>query len=161
VEGPVKNRIPSDRRRSDGMALLVTVFVLLLVGAVAVAAIHHSGEEFAAGGRTRATMRNLYAADSGIQLALTRISTDPPDLSPLNFSVGPGRSVRSGVRTDASPQPLVPAGFGPPPEGNSINIGAGFSNELFLVTVTASAASGGIAELESKLGRFIAGSGGP
>ncbi len=45
----MKERSPSDLRRSDGMALLVTVFVLLLVGAVAVAAIHHSGEESAAG----------------------------------------------------------------------------------------------------------------
>ena len=133
------------------MALLVTVFVLLLVGAVAVAAIHHSGEESAAGGRTRATMRNLYAADSGIQLALTRIAQSPPTTVPFSVNLQGGHTAQSRARTDATPQPLVQAGYGPPPDGFELGT---YFNELYLVTVTSSSPNGGTAELEAKLSRL-------
>jgi hypothetical protein len=152
----MKNRIPSDRRRSDGMALLVTVFVLLLVGAVAVAAIHHSGEEAAAGGRTRATMRNLYAADSGIQLALTRIAQNPPTTVPFSVNLQGGHNVQSRAREDATPQNLDRVGFGPPPPG--YQLGA-FFNEIYLVNVTSTSPNGASAEIEAKLARLQAGTG--
>ena len=56
----MKTRSPNQRRRTSrireperGMALFITVFVLLLIGAVAVAAINQSREESTAGGRAR------------------------------------------------------------------------------------------------------------
>ena len=151
---------PRGREREDGMALLIAVFVLMLVGGIAIAAINRSGEESTGSGRTRATVRDFYAADAGIELALMRIAADPPDLTAFDVAVGTGRSVRSGARTDATPQPLARAGVGLPPQGYSLNIGSGFSNELFLVRTTSFSPNGGVAELEAKLARFIAGSGG-
>ncbi len=138
----------------QGMALLVTVFVLLLVGTIAVAAIHHSGEESTAGGRARATMRNLYAADSGVQLALVRIAQNPPDTTAFSVNLDGGRNVQSRTRADATPQPLALSGIGPPPEGYAITIGAGYVNELYLVSVTSTAPNSTVSELEAKLARL-------
>jgi hypothetical protein len=163
----MKTRSPSQRRRTSrirepeqGMALFITVFVLLLIGAVAVAAINHSREEATAGGRARATMRTFYSADSGIQLALMHIAQNPPNLNPFNITIDGGRTVQSRTRADATPQPLVRTGFGPPPEGYEINVGSAFFNEIFLVNVTSTAPNGASAELEARLARLQAGSGG-
>ena len=152
----MKERSPSDLRRSDGMALLVTVFVLLLVGAVAVAAIHHSGEESAAGGRTRATMRNLYAADSGIEIALTRLAQNPPNLTAFSEDLQGGRTVESRTHAEVAPVPLSRTGFGPPPEGYELD---SYFNEIYRVNVTATAQNAVSAEVEAKLARLQAGSG--
>ena len=152
----MKNAIPGHSRQNEGMALLVTVFVLLLVGAVAVAAIHDSGEEAAAGGRTRATMRTLYAADSGIELALTRLGQNPPNTNPFNVGMQGGRSVESRRRTDSVPQDVLLTGWGPPPEGYDLG---SYHNELYRVPVTSTAPRGASAEVEGKIARFAAGSG--
>ena len=46
--------------------MIVAVLVLLLLTAIAIAAIEHSGAEFAAGGRSRHIARVFYGADAGL-----------------------------------------------------------------------------------------------
>jgi len=146
-----------DRARS-GFALVTAMVVMMLVSAVVVNLIDYSGTERASSARARAAQKNLYAADSGVQLSLQRIQL-PRDLTAFSYSLSDGTQVESRRRTDGSPQVIATAGLGAPPDGYSINIGGGYVNELFQVNVTASASNNGMAELEAKLGSLQPNSG--
>ncbi len=128
------------RRCEQGVALIITVLMLSLVGAIAIAAIEHSGEELASGGRTRASTRTLHAANAGIEFALNRLAQSPPNTDAFDITLPNGVNVQSRSRDDAGPQPIVSV-----------------ASELFLVNVTATAPDGSTAEIEIKAG---AGSGG-
>jgi hypothetical protein len=148
------------RREEAGIALLVTVFVLLLMGAIAITAIGHSGQEATASATGRVKKRTFHGADAGIQVALRRLAEEPPNQVPFDIDLGGGRTVQSRSRSDATPQPIPRLGVGPPPEGFSINVGSGYINEIFLTNVTASSPNATTVELEAKLGRLSANSGG-
>lgn len=139
------------RNREAGFALVTAVVILVLVSSVVVNLIDYSSQEMQAGGRSRSTAKNLYSADSGIQLSLQRIQL-PRDLTAFSYNMTDGTLVESRSRNDATPQPIETLGPGAPPDGFSINIGGGFVNELFLLNVIALGNSGGVAELEAKLG---------
>jgi hypothetical protein len=132
------------------MALITAVLLLLLISATIVSTIEFSGQEYQAGGRARASSRNLYAADSGIQFGLNRIQA-PRDLDPFSFTLTDGTVVESRARSDSTPQAISADGIGQPPDGMQINIGSGYVNELFELTVTAEATNGATTELETKL----------
>lgn len=148
-----------DRRRERGVTLLVTVVMILLVGILVLTSIGHSGDESAAAARARATARALHAADGGMQLALARVTDEPPNTNPIDITVG-DLSVQSRTRAQATPQALGSLGSGPPPEGYGINTGSGYVSELFLVDITSSGPTGSTAELQSKLYRFSGSAGG-
>ena len=137
---------------------MTAIVILVLVSGVVVNLIDYSSQELQAGGRSRSTMKSLYAADSGIQLTLQRIQL-PRDLTAFSYTMTDGTVVESRARTDASPQAITEADSGPPPDGYSINVGSGFVNELFRTNVTASAMNNGIVELEAKLGSLQPNSG--
>jgi hypothetical protein len=137
-------------RHESGMALITAVLLLLLISATIVSTIEFSGQEYQAGGRARATSRNLYAADSGIQFGLNRIQP-PRDLSAFSFTLTDGTVVESRARSDSSPQDIAADGIGQPPDGMQINVGSGYVNELFELTVTAEANNGATTELQTKL----------
>jgi hypothetical protein len=137
-------------REESGIALVTAVLLLLLVAATAISSIDFSGRELQAGGRARATMRTLYAADAGIQFALQQVQP-PTDLSAFDLDVG-GIEVQSRERDVVGEQDIDEAGVGEPPEGYAINIGSGFINELYDINVTAVGANGSTAELEAKVG---------
>ncbi len=153
------NQAPHGREREQGLALLVTMFILFLIAAIAMTSIRHSGEEAAGSGRTRAAMRALYAADAGIQFAINRIAQSPPQLDAFDITVPGNRQVQSRTRSDAGPLPIAQTGTGAPPEGYSINVGSGYVNELFRVNVTAEGQDLGVAQLEAKMARLTAGGG--
>jgi Tfp pilus assembly protein PilX len=155
----MKERKHVDRSREQGITLLVTVVMILLVGILVLTSIGHSGDESAAGARARATARALHAADGGMQLALARITQDPPNVNPINVTIG-NMSVQSRTRADSAPQSLDSLGSGPPPEGYGINAGSGYVAELFRVDITSLGPTGSTAELQSKLYRFSGASGG-
>jgi len=144
------DRIRSKRRES-GFALVTAVVILVLVSGVVVNLISYSSQELQAGGRLRATLKNLYAADSGVQLSMQRIQL-PRDLSAFSYNLTDGTLVESRGRSDAAAMPIEAVGIGAPPDGYSINVGSGFVNELFLLNVTAQAVNRGVVELETKLG---------
>jgi hypothetical protein len=134
-----------------GFALVTAIVILVLVSGVVVNLIDYSSQELQSGGRSRSTVKNLYAADSGVQLSLQRIQL-PRNLTAFSYNLTDGTLVESRSRSDASAQPIANAGIGAPPDGYSINVGAGFVNELFLLNVTALGVNSGVAELEAKLG---------
>ena len=145
-----RQRRVRDHRRS-GFALVTAVVILVLVSSVVVNLIDYSSQEFQSGGRSRAAAKNLYSADSGVQLSLQRIQL-PRNLNPFTYNMSDGTVVESRKRDDVAPMPIDPAGIGAPPDGFSVNVGAGFVNELFLLNVFSQGVNSGAAELEAKLG---------
>lgn len=158
MDSNVLRREPRSGRGESGFALVTAMVVLLLVSSVVSNLIGYAGEEAHSSARSRASIENLYAADSGIQLSLQRLQL-PRDLTAFSYTLTNATLVESRSRTDGAPQPITPDGIGPPPDGYSINVGGGFLNELFLLNVTATAANNGIAELEAKLGSLQPNSG--
>ncbi len=150
-----------DATAEQGMALLITVMVLLLISAIGVAAINHAGAELSETGRTRATSVTFHGADAGIQLALGHLAQVPADLTPVNLNLGGGLNVQSRTRTETSPKPLTQVGLGPPPDGVELNVGSGVGSvsRLYVVDMTATLANAQV-ELQAKLNRLDVGGGG-
>jgi Tfp pilus assembly protein PilX len=140
-------------REETGIALLITVVLILLFGIMVLTSIAHSGDESAAGARARSTSRALHAADGGMQLALNHVTQEPPNTAPIDITVG-ALNVQSRTRADTTPQALTALGPGGPPEGYGFNTGSGYVSELFRVDITSNGTNGSTAELQSKVYRF-------
>jgi hypothetical protein len=69
-------------------------------------------------------------------------------------------TVQSRARDEGSPQAINSGGIGRPPSGYSINIGAGFVNEVFEVHSTASNPRVPTTELELRVGLLTPNAGG-
>lgn len=148
-----------DHRREEGVALLITVILILLVGLLVLTSLSHTGDESVAGARSRSASRALHAADGGLQIALSHIAQDPANTNPIDITVG-NMSVQSRTRADGSAQNLTALGAGLPPEGYGINTGSGYVSELFQVDMTSLGPTGSTVELQSKLYKFTGTSGG-
>jgi len=150
---------PVRGRREAGMALFVVMLVAALMSALAVAALNRSGAEMASSGATRASARALYAADAGIQIAMARLSQEPPNTNPIDVTLPNGWVLQSRRRSETTPQSVSRDGdFGAPPEGYSLD--EGYMTEFYVVNITATALGGGTSALEAKFGRLAAITGG-
>ena len=143
----------SHRRRESGVALLITVVLILLVGLLVLTSLRHSGDESVAGARGRSASRVLHAADGGMQMALNHVTQTPPDTDPIDITIA-GMSVQSRTRAQGAAQNLTSLGPGPPPAGYGISTGSGYASELFVADITSLGPTGSTAELQSKLFRF-------
>ncbi len=143
-------------KREQGLVLLMTMFILMLFGVIAVDAIGQSGMESAASGRSRSTIRTMHAADAGTEVAVSRLRQTPPDVKPISITVA-GRSVQSRMRTVVGAQNLDFVGVGKAPEGYSVNIGESYVTEGYDVTITAASLDGSVAEVETKITRLASG----
>ena len=142
-------------RGERGSALLVTTLVLMLVALLALTSLKDAEQESTAGGRSRATARTLYAADAGVQLALSRLAQGQPNLDAFDVDLGNGTNVQSRRRTDAAPLPIAPAGSGGPSPGYGLGMegSATAVTEVFEVPVTATYTNNAAVELEVRLNR--------
>ena len=146
-------------RREDGIALLIAVLLLLLVSAIGIAAIAHSGAELSSGGRARSSTVAFYAADGGLHVAINQIAQEPPDLTSFNLTLDDGTAVRSGSRADGAPIALEKGGTGLPPEGFSLNTSSGYFSRRYRAEVTATSPGGATTELESQFAKLEVGGG--
>jgi Tfp pilus assembly protein PilX len=145
----------------SGMALLIALLLLLVMSAIAVSAIEHSGEESSVAGRFRRTAVTFHAADAGAQVALNRLSQTPPQTAAFSLNTSDGTTYRTGSKTDSSAQPISTVGVGPPPDGYCIGVGAScYVRQIYRTPVTASSTDGSVAELEVQFSRMEAGAGG-
>lgn len=144
------------KRREEGLALLTTAFVLVLVALLAFAALDDSERESTSGARSRAATRSVHAADAGIQIARTHLAESPPDLTEIDLSYG-GATIQSRSRSESTATPLDQVGLGETKEGYAVNVGAGATiiNRIYQVNVTSSSGAS-TAELEAKLNRMEA-----
>lgn len=73
------NRPSQRRKRETGIALLIAIFILLLIGVVAIALIVSSGTESALAGNYRSSTGVYYAAAAGLEEARARLRTNNPN----------------------------------------------------------------------------------
>lgn len=145
------------QKRQQGAALLVTMLILTVISLVSFAALRHSGQEANSGARSRNTTKTLYTADAGVQLALSRLTQSPPELSSFDIDLPGGGNLQSRAREQGSPVPIDQVGLGASREGYALNVGAGVQSlsRVYLVNVTATS-GGSTAEVEAKLTRTSA-----
>jgi len=67
------------RRKESGIALLISIFVLLLISVVAIALIVSSGTESALAGNYRSSTGVYYAAIAGLEEVRTRLRSQDPN----------------------------------------------------------------------------------
>ena len=67
------------RRNEAGIALLIAIFILLLIGVVAIALIVSSGTETALAGNYRSSTGVYYAAVAGLEEARARLRSNDPN----------------------------------------------------------------------------------
>src|SRR2546427_9586658 len=67
------------RGKEEGIALLISIFVLLLISVVAIALVVSSGTESALAGNYRSSTGVYYAALSGLEEARGRLLAKNPD----------------------------------------------------------------------------------
>ena len=153
-----KNSIAASRKREQGAALLITSLILVVVGALAFTSMRNSEMESTSGARSRGNTRTFYAADAGIQLAMSRLTQDPADLSAFDVNLANSLNIQSRTRSETTPQALDQIGLGGVAEGESLGTGAGVGTvtRVYLVTVTASSPNGATAEVEAKINRTSA-----
>jgi hypothetical protein len=81
------------RRQEAGIALLISIFVLLLISVVAIALVVSSGTESSLAGNYRSATGVYYAALSGLEEARGRLLTKNPNsfksTAPANFTLSP------------------------------------------------------------------------
>lgn len=101
------------RRKEDGIALLISIFVLLLISVVGIALIVSSGTESALAGNYRSSTGVYYAALAGIEEARGRLSTKNPNSfnsTDAGFLPSPGTTLAIGyVGYVLNPGPTDPA----------------------------------------------------
>ncbi len=61
-------------KRRSGFALIIVTLALTITSFLALAGLRNSDREATTAARSRSTTRTLTAADSGIQLALSRLT---------------------------------------------------------------------------------------
>jgi Tfp pilus assembly protein PilX len=151
-----RTREKRDRRdrRQQGVALLLVALVLIIVSMLTMTAINHTEQEFTGGSRSRSSTRAFYGADAGVELALNRLSQSPPNLNAFDLDLSELTNVQSRSRNETAPQPLGQVALGETPEGWAVNVGAGagYTNRVYRVNVTASS-GGSTIEVEAKLVR--------
>jgi len=81
------------KRTEEGIALLISIFILLLISIVAIALIVASGTESSLAGNYRSATGVYYAALAGLEEARGRLSTNNAtsfkSTAPANFSLSP------------------------------------------------------------------------
>lgn len=138
-------------RREGGIAMITVVLIIFLLMASALSSVDFTEQEARASGQSRATMRSLYAADAGIQLAISRVQNG--DFAAFSFNLADGTTVESRRRSDAGPQPLSDGGPGGVPDGMEFEAGGGgFQYMVYPMNVTAVGSNDLTSELEAKVG---------
>src|SRR5215467_14984123 len=66
-------------RTEEGIALLIAIFVLLLIGVMGIALIVSSGSETALAGNYRASTNVYYAAVAGLEEVRSRLRNNTPN----------------------------------------------------------------------------------
>lgn len=106
----VQNR--SGLRDESGMALLIAVILLLLMSALGLAALQHSGDESSGSGRSRRKDATLYAAEAGQALAQKYLFDSLDSFGGTDFTIDYPAMV-----TDAYGNPIAVRSGPPGPSG--------------------------------------------
>ncbi len=104
------------QRKENGIALLISIFVLLLISVVAIAMIVASSTETSLAGNYRSSTNVYYAALAGLEEARGRLARNNPDYAlkaDANFLPPPGTPLAIGdVRYILNPNPALNENMG-------------------------------------------------
>ncbi len=147
-------------RTEEGIALLVTVVLLLLLSAIGVTALQRAQDETIGGGASRRKVSMLLAADAALHVVEAQLSsaqTQFPDVSPLdnaqfiNDEVGLPLAVRTGSIDSSTSVPIQKVGttYG---EGGQINVNSPntFSYGVYRTGVVVTDPGGGNVQLQAQ-----------
>jgi len=102
-------RTRRNRQQEAGIALLIAIFILLLIGVVAIALVVSSGTETALAGNYRSSTNVYYAAVAGLEEVRARLRSN----SPNSFNnTAPGFLPAPGTLGDCNPLYVTNAGPG-------------------------------------------------
>ena len=150
----------------SGIALVLTITMLLLFSVFAIHAINRVQDERVSSGASRRYTTNVSAADAGVKIALAQlkastnglsVNTAPIDIPALQADAfGQATSIRSGVLNSSTPQPLQFLQFvGDSSGGGQLNLGSGQGGggqlAVYRVNIVATDPSGGSAQVQAQL----------
>jgi type II secretory pathway pseudopilin PulG len=148
------------KRAEEGIALLVTVVLLLLLSAIGVTALQRAQDETVGGGSSRRKVSMLLAADSALHVVeaqLASAQTQFPDVSPLddaqfiNDNIGLPLAVRTGSIDSSTSVPIQKVGT-TYQEGGQINVNSPntFSYGVYRTGVVVTDPGGGNVQLQAQ-----------
>jgi len=159
---PSLERSCADRHGEQGIALLLTILLLLLVSAIGVSALNRAGDEQVEARASRRQVANLAAAEAALKSVDDQLRRFPPGspaaqapIQNTSFSptgTGLATTYRTGRREDPGPQPLpdprTAHGGGDLRQGNAAStVGMRL---IYRTTVTAQDPSGGVVQLRAQ-----------
>ena len=155
-----RQKIAAHRPGEVGLALLLSVIILLLISAMGLSALQSAQGEASAGGRTARKLRTFFAADGALSLVkdqLTIGDTQYPDITALNdtqFMKSQAdlyTQVRTGSTTSAVPQEIFLVGRARR-DGDQLNINSSntFTFGIYRTDVVATDPVGGRVELQAQ-----------
>lgn len=155
-----------------GLALLVTVMLLLLISAIGLTALNHAQSENMVAGSSRRKLTTLYAADALLNVVASQLANptvsgpaivpvDRPQFLPVYSNVdasggggttGLFTSARTGTIDNMAPQPIDRIGTADPGDGEDIRVGAGapIARGVYRVSVVANEPGGGNVQLQAQ-----------
>ena len=146
-------------RDDAGIALIVTVLLLLMVSALGTAALQHAGNESSVSASSRRKLSVVYAADSALSLVVAKLTAGGqfPDTTPLDEptllvdDAGFPISARTGTTQTAIPQAVMRVGTAAAP-GSQLNINSSntISFGVYRAGVVASDSGGGRAQIQAQ-----------
>ena len=149
------------RTRQEGVALILTVLMLLLISALGLSALQHAGDENAVAASSRRKLTVVYAADAALNMAsdqLLNSATAYPDQTPLNVvnlfqdESGLNISARSGTIDNPVAQPIMRVGT-TVASGSQLNVNSSNTTSygVYRIGIVATDAGGGRAQVQAQI----------
>ena len=148
-------------RSQQGIALIVTVLLLLMISAVGLAALRHAGDESTISASSRRKTTVVYAADAALNIMAERLLNGDPTnatfLDPmdqptfLSSTAGLPIAVRSGTADTTVPQPILRVGTAAG-GGGQLNIGSSATQSygVYRVSIVARDSGGSQAQVQAQ-----------
>lgn len=143
----------------SGIALLLTILMLLLVSAVGVSALNRAGDENTVATASRRQVTNMAAAEGALKMAEAQLlaaqAGTPTPTTSINFpnfiqeNNGRATSVRSGTVGNSAAVPIEPIGTRPV-QGGDARYGKAMVRLIYRVSVVATGPRGGNVQLEAQ-----------
>ena len=99
-------------RNERGIALIIALLMLLVLTVIGIGAMNSTTFENMISGNDRTATDAFYAAEAGVELQLSQIPAQLPDLTPVSRNIGTDALCWSGSPRDKQ-SPTAPANLGP------------------------------------------------
>ena len=147
-------------RTESGVALLLTILLLLIVSAIGVSSLNRAGDELTDSSGSRRRLRNVAAAEAGLKMVGQALfdaqATTGAAISSINVTnfaseMGLSTIVRTGtIGDDGTPQPVQFIGTA---GGENGDLRVGYQpskRRIYRVNIVASDPSGGNVQLQAQ-----------